>query len=118
MLSVRLLTLLVLILVQGIHGFCIYNKFTDGTSFSINQNNSGTSQGKVFKKHMEMGSIVCCHYTNIDCSRRKRNDDSIQFIISFPCKTGTSPSLKIAICATGGALVLSDPYYGSAIDSF
>lgn len=42
----RLLILLVFVLVQGIYGFCIYNKFTDGTSFTINQNNSGVLQAK------------------------------------------------------------------------
>ncbi|GAN01466.1 hypothetical protein MAM1_0007d00899 [Mucor ambiguus] len=102
------LIFLILALFQGTQSFCIYNQFTDGSTFDIVQRNHRTLYTKVFKKHMSPEAKECCPYTTFDCNPRPVNDDFVQFTLYFQWPRFNSRS-HVVQCVSGGALT----FYGN-----
>ncbi|KAI9263558.1 hypothetical protein EDC94DRAFT_584126 [Helicostylum pulchrum] len=119
MVRIKLVLLSSFLFFQGIRGFCVYNKLTDGSSFRIAQNyfNPRIPIGQAFSKHMEKDSIECCPYTNSDCSPTLKNDKRVYFDIQIFFMDESSFSGTV-YCRTGGGLTIhgtKEKYYAECL---
>ncbi|KAI9263555.1 hypothetical protein EDC94DRAFT_647980 [Helicostylum pulchrum] len=121
MVGIKLLLLSIFLFFQGIRGYCIYNKLTDGTSFRITQKNynEGIPVTRIyslyshFSKHMEKDTTECCPYTSKDCSSNLRNDNFALFAIELFFTNQPSFDGHVG-CETGGGLTIhgtKEKYY-------
>ncbi|KAI9263557.1 hypothetical protein EDC94DRAFT_647981 [Helicostylum pulchrum] len=121
MVGIKLLLLSSFLFFQGIRGYCVYNKLTDGTSFSITQNvdNSVTLSGNRFSKHMEKDAKECCPHTSKDCSFALKNNAIALFEITLIFFE--QPSFRGTVsCTTGGEITIhgtKNHYYAECMNA-
>ncbi|KAI8878280.1 hypothetical protein K501DRAFT_196205 [Backusella circina FSU 941] len=116
MISITFLTVIAL-LFQTIHCFCIYNLFEDDTYFTITDARIDVRPDKLFHKEMHPSAVECCHYSNVDCSPNRKNDENNSFHVyfEFPNFRKSLPRKRVS-CTTGGALAFSGNYSQLKVD--
>ncbi|KAI9263556.1 hypothetical protein EDC94DRAFT_584124 [Helicostylum pulchrum] len=81
MVGIKLLLLSSLFFFQGIRGYCIHNKFSDGSTFRITQHpgiKEEPSQS-YFTRHMKKDTTECCPYTSKFCSPSLSDGNGAKF---------------------------------------
>ncbi|KAI8888961.1 hypothetical protein K501DRAFT_267471 [Backusella circina FSU 941] len=98
---------LILLLIQPIVSFCIYNNATDNTKIMIRQSIANWPH-RVFSGVLNPNENKCCHYTNRDCSFKGEPTSDATFVFNFENdKVGNSGKQTVK-CITGGAIA----FYG------
>ncbi|KAI8149447.1 hypothetical protein BJV82DRAFT_573775 [Fennellomyces sp. T-0311] len=110
----RILSLLLFVLIALLdhaHGYCVYNRHSDGTSFFIRQIAGQGPHAKLnarFKKwNVTPDQSECCSYQDNDCAANGNAEDIVKFWIVLKSDQGFGVGNYEIDCPAGGYIVLS-----------